>query len=334
MKSATGVVCAAAAAVVAVTTAYGRDTTLVHDDGEPDNAFLAMPNGLAYHHSCLHHHPDHFEVERIDGTPGWSQVGATKLGPCPYAPRPLPTTRRDENRVDVGSGAAISYYSDWAVYVQTAGHNYTFMSSTWQVPAIPKKNQFGLASVYLFNGLQDGNGIHGASSLILQPVLLHGKSGCLPFGGGGGWHLGSYLVDGGRAHCGKHFRVQPGQTVVGTMNKLPTSNNTWNVESIAVPAGGTGANRTSTYTAHLKDDTVINAAFLTMEGMIVYNCQTYPAGGGVTFSEVSLHTEKGPMAHNQWTPVIRHRECAQATKVNDHQGTSVSLLWDSTIQKK
>ena len=103
---------------------------------------------------------------------------------------------------------------DWSVYTETFGKEYNYMTSSWEVPPIPQRNQGGLSSVYLFNGLQDGNGVHGQSSLILQPVLLYGKSGCLPLAGDSHkWHLGSYLVDGGRAHCGKHFVVQPGQVL-------------------------------------------------------------------------------------------------------------------------
>ena len=35
------------------------------------------------------------------------------------------------------------------------------------------------SSIYLFNGLEDGGGVPGKASLILQPVLSYGKSGCL-----------------------------------------------------------------------------------------------------------------------------------------------------------
>jgi len=46
------------------------------------------------------------------------------------------------------------------------------MSSKWTVPANPKKwGPAGLSSVYIFNGLEDGGGVHGAGSLILQPVV-------------------------------------------------------------------------------------------------------------------------------------------------------------------
>ena len=46
------------------------------------------------------------------------------------------------------------------------------MSSVWTVPPAPKTaGPTGLASIYIFNGLEDGGGIHGAASLILQPVL-------------------------------------------------------------------------------------------------------------------------------------------------------------------
>ena len=80
------------------------------------------------------------------------------------------------------------------------------------------KGPAGLSSTYIFNGLEDGGGHHGSATLILQPVLQYGKSGCLVNPAlWHSWHLGAYLVDGsGRAHCGPHIAVSTGQTVVGT----------------------------------------------------------------------------------------------------------------------
>jgi hypothetical protein len=141
------------------------------------------------------------------------------------------------------------------------------------------------------------------------------------------------LVDGnGRAHCGKHFQVQPNQTVVGTMRQVPGENeddNTWQVDAIAVGEDGQG-NQTSTYSASLGDKR-IDAAYLTLEGMVIYNCQTYPSGGGVRFDNVQLAAGDldGPLSLS-WTSEVRHSECAQGVKVEDPSGSSVSLLWDSS----
>ena len=110
----------------------------------------------------------------------------------------------------------LGYYSDWSVYAQMAETTKLFseMSSVWTVPPAPKTaGPTGLASIYIFNGLEDGGGIHGASTLILQPVLQYGKSGCLnnPLLWHE-WHLTSYLVDGnGHAHCGERIKVNEGE---------------------------------------------------------------------------------------------------------------------------
>ena len=72
-----------------------------------------------------------------------------------------------------------------------------------------------MSSIYLFNGLEDGAGHAGNASLILQPVLSYGKSGCiLSPTNWGQWNLVSYLVSGsGR---GKRIKVD-GDDIVGTM---------------------------------------------------------------------------------------------------------------------
>jgi hypothetical protein len=61
-----------------------------------------------------------------------------------------------------------------------------------------------LTPPYPVSLFQDGGGVSGAASLILQPVLQYGKSGCvhnpLMYDD---WYLTSYLVTGsGRAYCG------------------------------------------------------------------------------------------------------------------------------------
>ena len=95
------------------------------------------------------------------------------------------------------------YYSDWSVYAQTVSSNgYTYMSSTFTVPSKPENHgPAKQSSVYIFNGLEDGSGVHGKASVILQPVLQYGKSGCLlnPLKWDS-WYASSYVVDGsGRA---------------------------------------------------------------------------------------------------------------------------------------
>ena len=289
--------------------------------------YVSMPDGFRYHKSCVHHHGKGltFAAERLPG--GFTRVvgdnGKTDLLPeCPYerVPTSKPTNPANPE----------SYYSDWSVYAQTAGPKFNFMTSEWVVPPAPKsRGPLGLSSVYLFNGLEDGGGVHGAASLILQPVLLFGKSGCLLNPASWGqWHIGSYLVDGnGRAHCGKHIPVSPNQTIIGTMTEQ--GNNTWSVEAIAVGQDGK-ENQTSSYVGKLGDKH-INAAYLTLEGMVIYNCATYPPSNGITFKNVVLGTETGGIEKkNSWTGEIRHSECGQQAKVESADGRVVALLWEAS----
>ena len=292
--------------------------------GELDD-YLTMPDGFMYHKSCVHHHIEHFEVERLPEGRGTHVVGGDSFGPCPF-------DRVPAKAVLASTGPEnLKYYSDWSVYAQTAGPKYNFMTSTWQVPPAPKsRGPLGLSSVYLFNGLEDGGGVHGKASLILQPVLLFGKSGCvLNPADWGQWNLQSYLVDGnGRAHCGKRIKVHPGQTVIGTMQQQQ-GNNTWLVESIAVGENG-APNQTSSYVGDLADK-YINSAYVTLEGMVIYNCATYPPNNGVTFKEVLVGTAAGGVvAKTSWTSMVRHSECNQRTVESDN-GRDVTLLWNSTL---
>ena len=260
--------------------------------------WFAMPDGKYYHQSCIVHHEDfHFNID------------TTQNDPCKFKPR--------------NAASLANYYSDWSVYAQTATTStFTSMTSTWKVPPKPLKHgPFELSSVYLFNGLEDGGGVHGKASIILQPVLQYGKSGCLinPVDWST-WHAGSYLVDGnGRAHCGKSFPVVENDTIVGTM--IENGNNTWTVST----SGGKN-NVTSSYTASLGDKQ-LNAAYLTLEGMVIYNCQTYPTNNGVEFSKIHLETKEGSVKSPQWKSELRHTECDQSVNVID--GNNVELKWNS-----
>eukprot|EP00947_MAST-08B_sp_MAST-8B-sp1_P005757 g5757.t1 len=223
----------------------------------------------------------------------------------------------------------LGYYSDWSVYAEHAepSAGLSYMSSAWKVPAKPQKSgPAGLSAVYFFNGLEDGGGKHGNASLILQPVLSHGRSGCVvnPLAWGD-WHMGAFLVDGsGRAHCGKAIKVSEGDTVVGNMTLTDSATNTW-----SVTAGSSSSSTVSKYTAALGSSVKINAAYLTLEGMVIYNCQSYPAGGGTEFTANVLKDGSGASVQPRWTPMVRHSECGQGVQVGSGDG-AVMLKYDST----
>jgi len=130
---------------------------------------------------------------------------------CPHEARTIEPTAE-----------AYQYYSDWSVYASTTqlDNLFSYQSAQWEVPPAPKSHGPAYqSSVYFFNGLEDGGGVHGKASMIMQPVLSFGKSGCVidPLFWGE-WHMIAFLVeDSGRAHCGSRLRVHEGDTVYGEM---------------------------------------------------------------------------------------------------------------------
>lgn len=282
----------------------------------PEEEWVEMPNGMLFHPDCVHRHDEDFAVHNVGA--GRERVltssGVTEQEPCPYPPR-----RKERVGSPKVGNASASYYSSWVAYgvsATTSGDAYTFMNSTWTVPPEPKsRGPTGLSSIYLFNGLEDGGGHSGASTLILQPVVSYGKSGCVldPFAK---WNYLSFLVSGsGRAHCGKKIAVKPGDLVVGTMTDK--GNNVWDVVS---KANG----ETSTYTATLDQGVNIDAAYATLEGMIIYNCNEFPGGGGSTkFSGNQLTTRSGK-THGKWNSIVKHDECGQHVEID---GDDVTVFY-------
>ena len=291
----------------AAAAAYGAWNYYTQSPAVGDDEWIPMPDGKLYHISCIHHHDDDFKVQKLftgsllTKKNSEGHVEQNWLPPCQYKPK---MQEKDEN---------LGYYSDWSVYAQMAEtvKNFSEMSSVWTVPPAPKHwGPAGLSSVYIFNGLEDGGGIHGKSSLILQPVLQYGKSGCLndPLLWHE-WHLTSYLVDGnGRAHCGSRIKVNEGEQVYGGMIQTDKASNTWEVVSKTM---GRKKDSTSKYSASL-GDVKINAAYATLEGMIIYDCHAWPTNDGVNFEQNKLVLGDGTTVNPKWTPEIRHTECGQA----------------------
>jgi len=249
-----------------------------------------MPGGRFYHNSCI-------------------ASGVAIEEPCPYKP-------------------LASYYSDWTVYAQSVAPDdsgFTYMSSTFTVPSIPLNHgPAKQSSVYIFNGLEDGGGVHGKASVILQPVLQYGKSGCLLNPAKWSqWYISSYVVDGnGRAHCASTVPVEVGDVITGKMEKS-ASGNVWNVTTFAV-----GREDEASVNTVDMGDTILDAAYATMEGMVVYTCDTYPGEGRVEFTDNVLRAG-GKDLDIKWKEEVRHDECGQAVEVGE--GGDVALVWDPEL---
>jgi hypothetical protein len=86
-------------------------------------------------------------------------------------------------------------------------------------------------------------------------------------------------------------------------------------------------NLSSKYSASL-GDAQINAAYVTIEGMIIYNCQSYPTNQGINFTQNKLVLGDGSIDSPVWTPEIRHTECGQS--VENGPNGDVYLHYDPT----
>ena len=76
-------------------------------------------------------------------------------------------------------------------------------------------------------------------------------------------------------------------------------------------------------------DVVLDAAYATLEAMVVYSCDTYPGEGKIGFSNNELRDSDGNDVPAKWKEEIRHDECAQAVEVGD--GGDVALTWDPSL---
>ena len=112
--------------------------------------------------------------------------------------------------------------------------------------------------------------------------------------------------------------VKPGDMLRGDMVQDPSSGQ-WTVRAVAL-----ATNETSTYTAALAKGTAIDAAYITMEGMIIYSCSAYPSGGSVTFAKLSATDAEQRPATLKWEKEIRHSECGQDV-ASSSDGSSVTL---------
>jgi len=211
------------------------------------------------------------------------------------------------------------------------------MSSDFVVPEPPTSRgpapPLIASSIYIFNGLEDGTGHAGNASVILQPVLQFGKSGCiLKPSKLKDWYFTSYLVTGaGRAHCGTNLGpLSPGEKLRGTMTLLSggaaaNEGNRWRVDSTRLSTG-----ELSTTTADL-GTTTVNAAYATLEAMVIYSCAAYPKSGSVAFTNQSVLDRDGAPTPEPWEKVIKHSECNQDVALPAAQATKgdVKISWDA-----
>jgi hypothetical protein len=76
----------------------------------------------------------------------------------------------------------------------------------------------------------------------------------------------------------------------------------------------------------------VTNAFLTIETIVNYNCQLFPAPPStqVLFESVTLKDGDGNDVPLLWQPEVKHHECQQNVAVYD-DGREVALMYNSSI---
>jgi hypothetical protein len=308
-------------ATIAASVAFAfSDVPTVEDD------WLSFPSrhgAVLIHKDCVHRFDDNSHTGG-----DMHSHGQEALGPCPHAPRYPRVTHQNVVAENLTTSRELaSYYSDWVAYTVMTG-DFGYMSTDWVVPPAPTTHGPvpGMSSTYLFNGLEDGGGVHGKSTYILQPVLSYGKSGCIINPANFfQWYLISFSVTGaGRALCGKRIAVSEGEKVRGIM-QLEDDGTSWSTISIRLKNNDTSVAKTDL--AGKQPD----AAYITLETMVNYACSSFPKGGTITFDRSVLKDRRGDSIKADWKTVIRHKECNQQVRINSDD--SVTLTWDDTSSK-
>ena len=76
----------------------------------------------------------------------------------------------------------------------------------------------------------------------------------------------------------------------------------------------------------------VTNAFLSIETIVNYNCQLFPAPPStqVLFESVTLHDSSGSDVPLLWQPEVKHHECEQNVAIYDG-GREVALMYNSSI---
>ena len=105
-------------------------------------------------------------------------------------------------------------------------------------------------------------------------------------------------------------------------------NNNWEVDAIRVKT-----NEKSSYISQLPVDKTIDAAYITLEGMIIYGCNAFPNGSTTFFnnqlkttSSITSNTINGMEEETNWVKIIKHNECKQNVLINNQEG-NVTIVY-------
>jgi hypothetical protein len=239
--------------------------------------YVITPSGY-FHPSCVRELKkgevllsDARVIQHADGT-------LENLPPCAY---PHYTSRGEKITGNKAEPPTISHA--WVEYADaTTTTAYGNLTGIWPVPPDPTSNDG--QTLYFFTGLEDENDV----VTILQPVL-----GWNAFSNLTAWSLASWncCPDGDEIYS-TPFAVSVGDTILGSISMTCSAGtetcSEWNVSA---------EDETSAKTTILKDTSNYGQTFNWAFGAVleVYNvvqCNDYPAGNEITFSDLGLYNDE------------------------------------------
>lgn len=213
----------------------------------------------------------------------------------------------------------LTYYSGW---VALAGQSFASpieqFSAEWTVPPSPSFNF--LTTLFFFPGLEDQ---HPKGSLILQPVLQYGFSGC---GGGPFWSFTAFIVNlEGRALCGKMLRVNEGDRLLGNITR--TGEGAYDVSAQVL----SGSNSQISVKSIENLNVELKYAAVVMEGIRIYSCKAYPSNHQLEFSNIKVKLADDSFPRLSLQPTVSHTECGQNVQI---KGGKVVVKFESSATMK
>jgi len=215
------------------------------------------------------------------------------IPPCAYPHY----TARGDMVIEGKTESAPPEISGWVEYAYTeTSTSYGNFTAIWPVPPAPTATDGQV--VYFFPGLQP---VPGTAKSILQPVLQYGNNNSF---GGYYWVIASWnCCITGTTFYSTPITVNVGDTILGSINMTCSAGTescgTWNVTTEDdTLAKTTILSKTSSY------GQTFNWAAIALEAYYIVQCNDYPPGGSLTFSDIGLYNYDLVQITPSWTTVV------------------------------
>jgi hypothetical protein len=213
-------------------------------------------------------------------------------------------------------GVVPAAVNGWAAYTYwsnpTTTKPITYFTTSWIVPPVPKTQ--GAQTVFLFNGMQDGE---TSSSYIIQPVLQWGSSAA---GGGKYWAVTNWFVSTAQTFYGTLQTVTAGTSLQGVMQETGTTGSNYNYTSsfVGYPAA-----------VNITVSNVPEAywAAETLEVYSVTKAAQYPNETSMAFSSIGIQ-EGTTNPTFTWTAESGVKTALPKAVINSNSSTNGSVTID------